>query len=52
MSSYCHQSYNIIDYILYAVHYTPLIDLFYNWNFLPLNSPHLFPQPNHHHPPP
>ena len=40
--------YNIIDYVPYGVHYIPVIYLFYNWKFVPLNLPHLF----HSFPPP
>ena len=35
--------YNIIDYILYTVHYIPMTYLFYNRKFVPLNLLHQCP---------
>ena len=36
--SYC----NNTDYMPYAGHYSPMIYLFYDWKFVPLNLPYLF----------
>ena len=33
--------YNIIDHISFATYYIHLADLFYNWQFVPLNPLHL-----------
>ena len=30
--------YGIINYSHYAVHYTPMIYLFYNWKFIPFDA--------------
>ena len=34
--------YSIVGCIPYTVHYIPMTCLFYNWNFVPLNSLHQF----------
>ena len=40
----CHQRcYKIIDYIPHTVHFILMTHLFFNWKFVPLNSPYLFP---------
>lgn len=38
--------YNIIDYRHYAVHYIPIISLFYNWKLLPLDPFTHFARPS------
>ena len=37
--------YIIIDSIPRAVHFIPIIHLFYTWKFVPLNLPHVFAHP-------
>lgn len=36
----------MIDYIPYAILFIPMTYLFYSWNFVPVNHPHLFHQPH------
>ena len=44
LAAFCHhiKLLQYYDYILYTVHYISMTYLFDNWNFSPLNLPHLF----------
>lgn len=46
---HCKSSYHVLLYIIvcifHAMHYIPMIDLFYNWEIVPLGPLHPFCQP-------